>query len=143
VERARGQLRLSARTGSHDEAIAAPGSGSLTCAFGLVTVAEWIAATALSVHAFERSGALAVGLLGFRFVPAGLASVAATRLGELRQPQDVMAACASIRAGLVAIGGVGLALGWPLASILAARVSASWQPRPGPAPSWRFRPRRC
>jgi hypothetical protein len=35
-------------------------------AFGVVTLAEWILATAVAIEAYDVGGALAVGLVGFR-----------------------------------------------------------------------------
>jgi CRP-like cAMP-binding protein len=44
-------------------------------AFGLVTVAEWATVTSLSIYVFGIGGTLAVGFVGFRFVPGALSSM--------------------------------------------------------------------
>jgi CRP-like cAMP-binding protein len=104
-----------------------------TAAFGLLTVAEWASATALSVHAYVIGGTLAVGFLGFRFVPAGLVSPFTAGLGDSAHPQRVMASCAAARAAFVAIAAVALALGLPIAAVLVligldAMVATSYRP---------------
>jgi CRP-like cAMP-binding protein len=52
-----------------------PAMARLLSAFGLVTVAEWATVTSLSIYVFGIGGTLAVGFVGFRFVPGALSSV--------------------------------------------------------------------
>jgi CRP-like cAMP-binding protein len=106
---------------------------SAGAAFGLLTVAEWASATALSVHAYVISGTLAVGFLGFRFLPAGLIGPFTAGLGDSARPQRVMAACAAARAALIAVAAVALAVGLPIAAPLTlialdAMVATSYRP---------------
>ena len=113
--------------------VSAPGIASVTAGFGLLTVAELSAATALSVRGYEVGGALAVGFLGFRFVPAGLLSPFTAGLGDVPNPQRTMAACASLRSLLMVVAACGLAVGVPLAAILVligvdAMVATSYRP---------------
>ena len=52
-----------------------PQIARLLAAFGLVTVAEWATVTSLSIYVFGIGGTLAVGFVGFRFVPGALSSM--------------------------------------------------------------------
>jgi CRP-like cAMP-binding protein len=72
----------------------------LLFAFALVTAAEWACVTSLSVYVFGIGGTLAVGLVGFRFVPGALASLFLAPLVE--RHRGVLARIALIRALLLA-----------------------------------------
>jgi CRP-like cAMP-binding protein len=71
----------------------------LLFAFALVTAAEWACVTALSVYVFGIGGTLAVGLVGFRFVPGALASLFLAPL--LERHRGVLARIALTRAVLL------------------------------------------
>jgi len=73
-------LRRSGVASAHDRAGVAlafrqPAIARLLAAFGLVTVAEWATVTSLSIYVFGIGGTLAVGFVGFRFVPGALSSM--------------------------------------------------------------------
>jgi CRP-like cAMP-binding protein len=81
--------------------------------------AEWALIAALSVHAYDVGGAVAVGLLGLRFAPAAAVGLVAARIIDDRHPAQVLRLVAAARA--VALGGiaVGLELQAPLGAVLA------------------------
>jgi CRP-like cAMP-binding protein len=81
--------------------------------------AEWALIAALSIHAYDVGGALAVGLLGLRFVPAAAVSLISPRLIERRQPAAILRAVAGGRALLIAAIAAGLISGVPYGVILA------------------------
>ncbi len=43
--------------------------------FAAVTLGEWVLGTTVAIHAYAVGGALAIGLIGFRFVPAAIAGL--------------------------------------------------------------------
>ena len=67
------------------EAFANPQMRRLLTAFACVMAAEWALIAAISVHAYRVGGALAVGLLGLRFVPAAAVGLVAARFIQRRQ----------------------------------------------------------
>jgi CRP-like cAMP-binding protein len=88
---------------------------------------------ALSVSAFDAGGRLAVGLVGFRFLPAALAGVVAASLGDRQSRQRTLVWTPAIRAMLVAGMGTSLLLGLPfwLAVVLGtldAMVGTAYRP---------------
>jgi CRP-like cAMP-binding protein len=85
-----------------------PAIARLLCAFGLVTVAEWATVTSLSIYVFGLGGTLAVGFVGFRFVPGALSSMLFSPLVE--RHQGVLARIAIARTLLL-----GAAAAWVLA----------------------------
>lgn len=109
---------------------------SLTClvgAFAGMNIAEWGYVTALSVDAFRRSGALAVGLVGLRLFVAAIGSFLSTALVHRRRPERLLLEISVLRSGLVAasaaLAASGSSLG-PLLALLAvdALVSAPYRP---------------
>jgi CRP-like cAMP-binding protein len=88
-------------------------------AFACLMVGEWALIAAVSVHAYRAGGAVAVGLLGLRFLPAAAAGLAAPRLIERRQPARILRLVGTARA--LCIGGVaiGLAIGFPYGLVIA------------------------
>ena len=102
-------------------------------AFGAVTVGEWVLGTAVAIAAYHRVGSLAVGLVGFRFVPAALAGLWTSRLSAARRREVVLTLTALARtlAGLAAI--LAFALGLPLGVVVAvvwadAAVGSAYRP---------------
>src|SRR5580692_2768301 len=91
---------------------------SVLAGFGAVTLGEWVLGTTVAIHAYAVSGALAVGFVGFRFVPAAAAGLWTTRLADHPQRERVLAVTAAARA--LATGGVAvaLALNGPLAVVI-------------------------
>ena len=87
--------------------------------FAALTTGEWVLGTTVAIHAYAVDGALAVGLVGFRFVPAAAAGLWTTRLAEHPARERILAATAAARA--LATGGVAvaLALNAPLALVIA------------------------
>lgn len=88
-------------------------------AFAGVMLGEWVLGTAVAVQAFSMAGALGVGLVGFRFVPAALAGLWTTRLADHAQRHHVLAVTAAARAGAVAGAAIALALDLPFAVVIA------------------------
>jgi len=76
--------------------------------FAALTMGEWVLGTTVAIHAYTVGGAFAVGLVGFRFVPAAAAGLWTARLADHPARERVLAATAAARA--VATGGVAAAL---------------------------------
>lgn len=70
-----------------------------------MNVAEWSFVTALSIYAFDRAGALGVGLIGLRFMVAAVTGAVAAPVLETRR--GVITLTALARAVLL-----GAAAGW-------------------------------
>jgi CRP-like cAMP-binding protein len=71
-------------------------------AFCGVNLAEWAFVTALSIYAYRVGGALAVGFVGFRFLPGALSSALLAPLVDDRP--GVLTWIASLRVGLLGAG---------------------------------------
>lgn len=94
-----------------------PSMARLLFAFGLVTAAEWACVTSLAIYVFRIGGTLAVGFVGFRFIPGALSSVLLSPLVERRF--GVLTRVASARTLLLA-GAAGCVLaGLPLEAVIA------------------------
>ena len=85
-----------------------PAMRSVLAGFAAVTLGEWVLGTTVAIHAYIVGGALAVGFVGFRFVPAAGAGLWTTRLADHSRRERVLAATAGGRAA--ATGGAALAL---------------------------------
>jgi CRP-like cAMP-binding protein len=85
-------------------------------AFAALTIGEWVLGTTVAIHAYAVGGAFAVGLVGFRFVPAAAAGLWTTRLAQHPVRERVLAATAAARA--VATAGVAIALALHLPFLL-------------------------
>lgn len=75
-------------------------------AFAALTVGEWVLGTTVAIHAYAVGGALLVGLVGFRFMPAALAGLVTAQFADTHRRERVLTATASIRAltsGLIAV----------------------------------------
>jgi hypothetical protein len=101
--------------------------------FAALTMGEWVLGTTVAIHAYAVDGAFAVGLVGFRFVPAAAAGLWTTRLAEHPARERILAATAAAR--MLATGGVAvaLALNGPLALVIAlvwldAAVGSAYRP---------------
>ena len=88
-------------------------------AFYLLTVAEWMLATAVAIGAYSRGGALGVGLVGFRFAPAALASLATAHLGDRFGRQRVLVLSAVARTSVATAIAIAIAVGAPFEAVLA------------------------
>ena len=73
-------------------------SARVVVSFAAVTLAEWVLGTTVAIHAYEVGGALAVGLVGFRFAPAAAAGLWTTRLAEHPRRELILALTAAARA---------------------------------------------
>ena len=105
----------------------------LVVAFASITLAEWVLGTTVAVHAYAVGGALAVGLVGFRFVPAALAGLWTTRLSDHAQRHRVLTLVAAGRAGATGLAAVALALHVPFAIVIAllwldAAIGSAYRP---------------
>ena len=105
----------------------------LVVAFASITLAEWVLGTTVAVHAYAVGGALAVGLVGFRFVPAALAGLWTTRLSDHAQRHRVLTLVAAGRAGATGLAVVALALHVPFAIVIAllwldAAIGSAYRP---------------
>jgi CRP-like cAMP-binding protein len=101
------------------EALRRPAIRRVLAAFACLMAGEWAVIAALSFHAYRVGGALAVGLLGLRFVPGAATGLVAPRLIEQRQPTRVLRAVAGGRALLIGAIAAAVALGLPYAVVLA------------------------
>lgn len=88
----------------------------LLIAFGLVNAGEWSFITALSIYAYERAGALGVGLIGIRFLVAAAVGAAIAPVLETRR--GLINAATLSRTVLLALGAATAALGAPLAVLV-------------------------
>jgi MFS family permease len=95
---------------------------------------EWAYAIALSVYAFDRGGAAAVGLVGvIRFFPSSLSAPFAAVLGDRFRRERVMVASDVLRALAMAGAAAGALAGGPAAIVYAlaafvAVVSTAFRP---------------
>lgn len=87
-----------------------PAMARLLGAFGLVTVGEWASVTSLSIYVFGIGGTLAVGFVGFRFVPGALSSMLFAPLVE--RHHGVLSRIAMARALLLAAAAAWVLLGY-------------------------------
>jgi len=105
----------------------------LTLSFAGVTVAEWGYVTALSVDAFRKDGAIAVGLVGLRLFVAAASSLASVGVMQRLPGRRLLTEIAGIRAIGVAASALLAAIGAPLTLLLVllgvdALVSAQYRP---------------
>ena len=82
-------------------------------AFAAVTIGEWVLGTTLAVHAYGVGGALLVGLVGFRFLPASVAGLITAQFAETHRRARVLTATASVRTALSGLIVAALALKLP------------------------------
>jgi CRP-like cAMP-binding protein len=105
----------------------------LVVAFAGVTIGEWGYVTALSVDAFRKDGAIAVGIVGLRLFFAAASSLMSQIFVPRRTGKRLLSQIAFARATCVAVSAVLAGLGAPLAPILVllaadALVSAQYRP---------------
>jgi len=100
-----------------------PGFLVLAIEFAFVTTAEWAFTTALAIQAFEIGGALAVGLAGARFVPAAVAGIPLSTLGDRRPPAWVLAGTAAARCTALLLALAVVVSGGPFWLLLAIAVT--------------------
>ncbi|HUB76875.1 MAG TPA: cyclic nucleotide-binding domain-containing protein [Solirubrobacteraceae bacterium] len=94
-----------------------PVMARLLAAFGLVTVGEWATVTSLSIYVFKLSGTLAVGFVGFRFVPGALSSMLFAPLVE--RHRGVLARIALARTLLLGAAAAWVLLGYDASVVIA------------------------
>jgi CRP-like cAMP-binding protein/predicted MFS family arabinose efflux permease len=104
-----------------------------TFAFAAITLGEWVLGTSLAIHAYSAAGALAVGLIGARFVPAALASVLFSHLADRRAPTRVLASIGVLRAASAGVALACLEHGAPIGALVAAAwvdasIGAAYRP---------------
>jgi CRP-like cAMP-binding protein len=109
------------------------GVRGVVAGFAGVTLGEWVLGTTVAVHAYSVGGALAVGLVGFRFAPAALAGLWTTSLADHAQRHRVLALTAAGRAAATALASFGLALHLPFAIVIAlvwldAAIGSAYRP---------------
>jgi CRP-like cAMP-binding protein len=105
----------------------------LVAAFAAVTLGEWVLGTTVAIHAYGAGGVLAVGLVGFRFAPAALTGLWATRLAERAHRQRVLVLTAAARAAAMGAAALALALGAPLPVVIGlvwidASIGSAYRP---------------
>ena len=110
---------LAAERGLTRQALGIPAVRNVVLAFHALTLGEWVLGTAVAVSAYHDGGALAVGLVGFRFAPAAVASLGTALLGERFGRRRVLTATALVRLTIVLVLVLGLALGLPFGLVLA------------------------
>jgi CRP-like cAMP-binding protein len=108
-----------------------PAIARMLAAFGLVTVAEWATVTSLSIYVFGIGGTLAVGFVGFRFVPGALSSMLFSPLVE--RHQGVLARIAIARTMLLGAAAAWVLAGYDTVVVIAiiaidAAVAAPYRP---------------
>jgi CRP-like cAMP-binding protein len=82
-------------------------------AFAALTVGEWVLGTTVAVHAYAVGGAVLVGLVGFRFLPAAVAGLLTAQFAETHRRASVLTATALARTVLSGLVVASLALGLP------------------------------
>jgi len=108
-----------------------PAMARLLSAFGLVTVGEWATVTSLSIYVFGIGGTLAVGFVGFRFVPGALSSMLFSPLVE--RHRGVLERIAVARTLLLGAAAAWVLAGYDPAVVIVivaidAAVSAPYRP---------------
>jgi CRP-like cAMP-binding protein len=105
----------------------------LLSAFALLNIAEWGMVTAVAIHLYRVSGVLAVALVGFRLVPAAIASVAIAPSVRRWRGSNVLSLVTTTRCVLIALIAAALATHQPIFVALVlialdAAVSAAYRP---------------
>ncbi len=101
--------------------------------FAAVTLAEWVLGTTVAVHAYSVDGALAVGLIGFRFAAAALAGLWTTKLADHAQRHRVLTLTAGGRGAVTALTAAALALHVPFGVVIGliwldAAIGSAYRP---------------
>lgn len=92
----------------------------LQVGWAVSAVGGWVFFVALAVYAFDQGGATAVGAAALtRMVPAGVAAPLAGVLADRRSRRDVLLGAIALRALILSVIGVAVALAAPLAVVLA------------------------
>ena len=87
--------------------------------WALSSIGNWGFMVVLSIYAFERGGAPAVGLAaGVRLLPAAVAAPAASSFVDRRSRRDVMVLCSLVRAACLAVLTGAVAAAAPLVAVL-------------------------
>jgi CRP-like cAMP-binding protein len=107
--------RHSVDIGLTETALRNPALKRIVGAFAAVTVGEWVLGTTVAVHAYTVGGALLVGLVGFRFLPAAVAGLFTAQFAETHRRARVLTATAAARTALSGVIVVSLALKLPFA----------------------------
>ena len=110
-----------------------PAVRRLVAGFGGVTLGEWTLGTTIAVHAYAVGGALAVGLVGFRFAPAAIAGLWTTALADHQRRHRVLTLTAGARAAVTGLVALALALNLPFALAIAlvwldAAIGSAYRP---------------
>lgn len=100
---------------------------------GLTTLGEWLLGTAVAIYAYEVGGALAVGLVGFRFFPAALAGLFAAPLGDRYRRDLILTWSNAARAAACGAAALCVVAGLPFGALLAlvwldAALGAAFRP---------------
>ena len=103
----------------------------LLAAFGVLSVAEWGFVTALGIHAYRVGGAMAVGLVGFRFFFGAVSSAVLAPLVDGRP--RVLTVIAALRFLLLGLGAASVLTGlglWIVIALIAidAAIAAPYRP---------------
>ncbi|HEY1777045.1 MAG TPA: cyclic nucleotide-binding domain-containing protein, partial [Solirubrobacteraceae bacterium] len=99
--------------GLTETALRNPAVKRIVGAFAAVTVGEWVLGTTVAVHAYTVGGALLVGLVGFRFLPAAVAGLFTAQFAETYRRARVLTATATARTALSGVIVTALALHLP------------------------------
>jgi CRP-like cAMP-binding protein len=112
--------RHSEDVGLTETALRNPAVKRVVGAFAAVTVGEWVLGTTVAVHAYAVGGALLVGLVGFRFLPAAAAGLFTAQLAETHRRARVLTATAAARTALsgVIVAALGLRLPFAIPLVL-------------------------
>ena len=103
----------------------------MLAAFSAVNLAEWGFVTALSIYAYRVGGALAVGFVGFRFLPGAVSSALLAPFVESRL--GILTTIASLRVALLGFGAAAVFANLDLAIVLVltsldAAIAAPYRP---------------
>ncbi len=129
----RGQLTTALGQGRSDiqEAFGNAGLRRLLSAFAAVNLSEWAFVTALAIYAYRIGGTLAVGFVGFRFLPGAVSSALLAPLVDGRP--GILTRIALLRVVLLGLGAAGVLTSVGLVVVLVitsldAVVAAPYRP---------------
>src|SRR6202042_567586 len=104
----------------------------LLSAFSAVNLAEWGFVTALSIYAYRVGGALAVGFVGFRFLPGALSSALVAPIVDSRP--GILTTITSLRVVVLGLGAAAVFAKLDLAIVLVVTsIDATIAAGPRPA----------
>lgn len=107
------------RGGAARVALANGPVGRVVLGFAGITLGEWVLGTSVAIAAYRANGALAVALVGFRFVPAAIAGVLLGGLQRRVSRARILTGVAAGRASCAVLAMLAFSAGAPFGVVLA------------------------